>query len=84
MYTQLQLREIFHIEFLRQLAAELPGEGPGPVKEVILGTGFELFRDSVAEYLAPEAAGIYTSPGAWDEVKLKAAAFVEELYAARG
>jgi len=85
-----QARDVFDLYLLStqvkppEAPAALPGEGPGPVKEVILGTGFELFRDSVAEYLAPEAAGIYASPEAWDEVKLKAAAFVEELYAARG
>ena len=42
---------------LKGVHAELPGEGPESIKEVILGTGFDLFRDSVAEYLAPEAAG---------------------------
>jgi hypothetical protein len=52
------------------------------VRENILAPGFEMFRDAVAAYLAPEDSAVYSVPGAWDEVKLKAARFVEELDAA--
>lgn len=52
-------------------------------RESILEPEFALFRDSVAAYLAPEHRAMYDSPQAWDEIKLKAADFVEELDAAR-
>jgi len=82
----LQARDIFD---LYQLSTQvrpgaagiaLPGkEELSRAKEKILEPGFELFRDSVAAYLAPEDRKIYSVPSVWDGIKLKAAEFVGEL-----
>lgn len=82
----LQARDIFDLYLLstqvRPGAAglELPGKAEmARVRENILEPGFELFRDAVAAYLTPEDRKIYTLPGVWDEIKLKAADFAAEL-----
>jgi len=84
----LQARDIFDLYLLSsqvrpgQIKLPLPEGEMSRVKESVLEPGFELFRDAVAAYLAPGDRKMYLAPEAWDEVKLKAAAFVEELYAA--
>jgi len=40
---------------------------------------FEQFRDTVVSYLAEEDRGMYDSPPLWDEIRLKAVSFIEEL-----
>lgn len=40
---------------------------------------FEHFRDSVISYLTAEDQVVYGTPQAWDEIKLKAANFIEEI-----
>ena len=40
---------------------------------------FEQFRDSVLFYLSPEDRAIYETPARWDEIKLKAADFIDEI-----
>ena len=87
----LQSRDIFDLYLLSshvrpgQMKLPLPGkEELAKVHENILAPGFGLFRDTVAAYLAPEDRKVYAVAGVWDEIKLKAAAFVEELCDANG
>ncbi len=82
----LQARDIFDLYLLSTqvrpgaAALELPGgEEIARARENILAPGFEIFRDAVAAYLAPEDRKIYAVPAVWDEIKLKAADFVTEL-----
>jgi len=82
----LRARDIFDLYLLSaqvrpgEMKLPLPGKDElAKARENILEPGFELFRDTVAAYLAPEDRKIYASCGVWDEIKLKAAAFVEEL-----
>jgi hypothetical protein len=82
----LQARDIFDLYLLSSqvrpggVRLSLPGKTElAKVRENILEPGFELFRDVVAAYLAPEDRKVYSAPGVWDEIKLKAADFVEEL-----
>lgn len=84
----LQARDIFDLYLLSsqvrpgETRLALPKDGLARVKESVLSPGFEMFRDAVAAYLSPEDGAMYAAPEAWDEVKLKAAGFVEELYEA--
>jgi len=87
----LQARDIFDLYLLsaqvRPGAMKLPlpdKAGLAKVRGNILEPDFEMFRDVVAAYLAPEDRRVYEAPGVWDEIKLKAAAFVEELGDANG
>lgn len=82
----LQARDIFDLYLLSSQVK--PGEAQVPLpsrgelaraRESILEPDFEMFRDSVAAYLSPEHRDMYAAPQAWDEIKLKAADFVEEL-----
>lgn len=45
----------------------------------IFEINFEQFRDTVISYLSAEDQGLYNLPPIWDEIKLKAANFIEEL-----
>jgi len=47
--------------------------------ESIFEVGFEHFRDTVLSYLPLEEQSVYNSAALWDEIKLKAASFIEEL-----
>ncbi|HAH30743.1 MAG TPA: hypothetical protein DCL44_00330 [Elusimicrobia bacterium] len=87
----LQARDIFDLYLLSsqvcpgEMKLPLPGKDElAKARENILKPGFELFRDAVAVYLAPEDRKIYALPGIWDEIKLTAADFVEELGDANG
>lgn len=82
----LQARDVFDLYLLSTqvrpglAAIELPGKGElARAKDNILAPDFEMFRDAVAAYLAPENRKAYASPQIWDEIKLKAADFVGEL-----
>jgi hypothetical protein len=87
----MQARDIFDLYLLStqvrpgQARIELPGKTElDKAKANILAPDFEMFRDAVAAYLAPEDRNAYTAPGVWDEIKLKAAEFVAELEQANG
>jgi len=82
----LQARDIFDLYLLstqvRPGAAgvALPGKAEMAMARAnILEPGFEMFRDAVVSYLAPEDRKVYAVPSVWDEIKLKAADFVGEL-----
>jgi hypothetical protein len=49
------------------------------VSENIMSVDFSLFRDLVVEYMSDEDRKIYSSPLAWDDIKLKTISFIEEL-----
>jgi predicted nucleotidyltransferase component of viral defense system len=46
--------------------------------------GFPQFRDTVLSYLAEEDRLVYNTVSTWDEIKLKAALFIEELIEKNG
>lgn len=45
----------------------------------VLDVGFRQFRDTVLSYLPPDDRAIYDSTAAWDDIKLKVIAFIENL-----
>lgn len=45
----------------------------------IFEISFVQFRDTVVAYLSPEDKALYLNPAVWDDIKLKAANFIEEL-----
>jgi predicted nucleotidyltransferase component of viral defense system len=45
----------------------------------IFEVSFEQFKDTVVTYLSPEDRPVYNLPSSWDEIKLKAANFIEEM-----
>jgi len=46
--------------------------------ERVFEVGFEQFRDTVVSYLSLEDQAVYDKPESWEEVRLKAAQFIEE------
>ena len=81
----LQARDIFDLFWLSPQceAAGLKGQVGKAVRKTaydnIFQVGFTQFRDTVIEYLGDEDKKAYSSPEAWDEIKLKTANFLEEL-----
>jgi len=47
--------------------------------ERVFEVEFEQFRDTVVSYLSSEDQAVYNKPGSWEEVRLKAANFIEEV-----
>ncbi len=82
--TVLQARDIFDLFVLHSQTAGMSGL-PGVVnsdalkkaRERVFEAEFELFRDTVVEYLSPEDQGTYGNASAWEEVKLTVAQFLE-------
>lgn len=81
----LQARDIFDL-FLLSSQYDKTARG-GQVSKAVLKTaydnifsvGFPQFRDTVVAYLEAEDQKAYSSPAVWDEIKLRAAHFIEEL-----
>lgn len=48
-------------------------------RENVFEVGFAQFRDTVLSYLAEEDRVVYDTAASWDEIKLKAANFIDEL-----
>jgi predicted nucleotidyltransferase component of viral defense system len=46
--------------------------------ERVFEVGFEQFKDTVASYLSSEDGALYSKPESWEEVRIKAAQFIEE------
>lgn len=87
----LQARDIFDLYLLSTqvrrgtAGVQLPCKAEmARARESILEPDFEIFRDVVAAYLAPEDRKVYSAPAVWDEIKLKAADFVAELEKSNG
>jgi len=47
--------------------------------ENVFEVSFEQFRDTVVSYLSLDDQSVYNSSSSWDEIKLKAANFIEQL-----
>lgn len=81
-----QARDIFDLYILssqyKPLAQEqikVSGSKKRKVCESIFEISFEQFQDTVLSYLSSEDRLSYNLPALWDEIKLKAVNFIEEL-----
>jgi predicted nucleotidyltransferase component of viral defense system len=87
-----QARDIFDIYILNSQfkAAAFEGASKGSLtkhdhekfeaaQNNIYEIGYEQFRDTVLSYLSTEDQALYKLKSSWDEVKLKAAHFIDEL-----
>lgn len=82
--SEIQARDIFDLHLLS--ARHAGGEGMGSDAKDLLGKAservfevdFAVFQDTVLAYLAPEDCAAYDSAGAWNEIKVKVARFLEE------
>lgn len=84
--TVVQARDIFDLyvlssQFDSNQAEEIKLNNTLSAKayENIFQISFEQFRDTVILYFSAEDQAVYNTPGLWDEIKLKAADFIEEL-----
>ena len=82
----LQARDIFdlfvlssHYEAPRQKAPGIAKDALQTAYDNIFLVDFPRFRDSVVAYLGADDQKAYSSPAAWEEIKLKTAQFLEEL-----
>ena len=82
----LQARDIFDLSLLisqytaaQQRRLHLGKAVLDKAHENIFLVGFTQFRDTVVAYLGAEDQKTYSSPAAWDEMKLTTAHFLEEL-----
>ena len=84
--TILQARDIFDL-FILSSQYERPKQSKIEINRTILQTAhdniflveFPRFRDTVVAYLGAEDQKVYSSPSAWDEIKLRTAHFLEEF-----
>lgn len=51
----------------------------GRAYDNLFGVSFEQYRDTVVSYLSTEDQAIYNSSSSWDEIKLRAANFIDDL-----
>lgn len=86
MRSALQARDIFDLYVLSsQVGEDDLSLKPATVAllakahERVFKVTFEQFRDTIVSYLAPEDQRTYATPDIWDEIKLKASNFIEEL-----
>lgn len=84
--AMIQARDIFDLYILSSqynpLATEkieINGNKLRKAYENIFEVGFKQFRDTVLSYFSSEEQELYNSAALWDEIKLKAANFIEEL-----
>lgn len=83
--SEVQARDIFDLYILSSQCEPFKiKEKSSPAKITkacrnLFEVSFEQFRDTVISYLSPDDQRIYNCPSLWDEVKLKAANFIEEL-----
>jgi len=84
--SEIQARDIFDLYILSSQCK------PPEIKKGLLDTAklgkayknafeisFEQFRDTVVSYLSPDDQGAYNSSSSWDEIKLEATSFIEEI-----
>ncbi len=86
MRSALQARDIFDLYVLSSQAGEddfsqklTTAALLAKAHERVFKVSFEQFRDTVVSYLVPEDQRVYATPDTWDEIKLKASNFIEEL-----
>ncbi len=85
--SAIQARDIFDLYVLSsQIGHAAPKEFKPPSNAIlnrayerIFEVNFEMFRDMVVSYLSDEDKNVYGNASSWEEIKLKAADFVEEL-----
>jgi predicted nucleotidyltransferase component of viral defense system len=85
--ASVQARDIFDLYLLSSQYNSVSGpriedmdpETISKAYERVFEIEFEQFRDTVVSYLSIEDRGVYDSPGAWEEVRLKTANFIEEV-----
>lgn len=85
--SAIQARDIFDLYVLSSQIGRAWPKGFKPPSAAILAkaherifeVSFEMFRDTVVSYLADEDKNMYNNASSWEEVKLKAADFIEEL-----
>jgi predicted nucleotidyltransferase component of viral defense system len=82
--TVLQARDIFDLFVLHSQIANTSGslgvisnDALKKARERVFEAEFELFRDTVVEYLSSEDKNTYNNVSAWEEIKLTAAQFLE-------
>ncbi|MGB4520328.1 MAG: nucleotidyl transferase AbiEii/AbiGii toxin family protein [Candidatus Omnitrophota bacterium] len=82
--TVLQARDIFDLFVLHSQIAQTSGllgvisnDLLKKARERVFEVKFELFRDSVVEYLSLDDQNSYSNASAWEEVKLTVAQFLE-------
>lgn len=88
MRTAVQARDIFDLyifssQYVKRMVAK-PGQKLKPAiflkaKENVFDVSFEQFRDTVVSYLASEDQSVYAAADAWDDIKLKASDFIDEI-----
>lgn len=84
--SEIQARDIFDLYILSS-QCEIPGPRDSSLSLSKLSRAyksafeisFEQFRDTVISYLHPAEQHVYNSPPLWDEVRLKAANFIDEI-----
>lgn len=83
--SAVQARDAFDLYILRSqcvsgssMAEGVDAGAISKARERIFEIGFEQFRDTVVSYLSAEDQAVYNSPERWEEVKLRAAQFIEE------
>ena len=81
--TSTQARDIFDLHILLPHCTEKTGKLSSDVltkaRENIFAVDFEQFRDTVVEYLAPEDRMLWSTPAAFDEIRLRATMLLEEM-----
>jgi len=89
--TVAQARDIFDLYILSSQCQSIKAKEGGISRSIlksaherIFEIDFERFRDTVISYLSADDQETYSHPGAWDEVKLKAANFVEGMREGHG
>lgn len=80
----LQARDIFDLFVLRSQSARTPvlsgiisADILKKARERVFEAEFEIFRDTVVEYLSPEDQSSYGNASAWEELRLNVAQFLE-------
>lgn len=83
--SDVQARDIFDIYLLSSQYSRDNGRidvatgSLSKAHERVFEVGFEQFKDTVVSYLSPDDAVLYNKPESWEEVRLKAAQFIEEV-----
>jgi len=85
--STVQARDIFDLYLLSSQYSAGAGERKGDIKSCVLTKAyervfevdFEQFRDTVVSYLSAEDQPVYANPGAWEDIRLKTANFIEEV-----
>ncbi|MBU4312367.1 MAG: nucleotidyl transferase AbiEii/AbiGii toxin family protein [Candidatus Omnitrophica bacterium] len=86
----IQARDVFDLYILSsqcgpsEIASAPTASGPrndrlDRARENLFEVSFEQFRDTVVSYLSLDDQPMYNSSSSWDEIKLKAANFIEQL-----